>query len=159
MSEKHLLSGRADLAIECGRPIDPLIRFQLLLDEPFSVVATAQFIKRNKIRDRESLLASPHVGYERDPASQLLGLDSNSIHMVARFGDISSTRGACLASVGWAVLPNYSTKSWIASRHLMKISYIEPTSRKFGVWWHRDRRAIRPTVDAFIQWMKKQDLS
>ncbi|MBC7429111.1 MAG: hypothetical protein H7336_10895 [Bacteriovorax sp.] len=53
--ERLLLSGQADFGFDCGRPTDPLIAHKTVAKESFALVASKEYIKKNKVRNKTDL--------------------------------------------------------------------------------------------------------
>lgn len=54
--ERRLLAGEADIGFDCGRPVDPEIRFRQVTPEPFSVVAAPGFVERHQLKTAQDAL-------------------------------------------------------------------------------------------------------
>lgn len=156
--ERELLSGRADIGIDCGRPEDPLIKFKSVLSEPYVVVASPEFLKRHPLRETDDLLLAPHLKFNRDPASRLLELKSDLTSIAASFNDIASVRAACCTGLGWATLPRYTVHSELKAGDLKNIQGWKIQPRSFGVWWMRERPSSNYWVDETITWLAKQKI-
>jgi DNA-binding transcriptional LysR family regulator len=154
--EKELLSGRADIGIDCGRPEDPLVKFKSVLPEPYLVVASPTFLKRFVLHRKEDLLTTPHLKFNRDPALRLLELKSELSNIAGSFNDISSVRAACVAGLGWATLPRYTVQSELSSGTLKAIQGWDIQPRSFGVWWIRGRPSFDFWVNETVSWLGKQ---
>lgn len=156
--EEELLSGRADIGIDCGRPEDPLIQFKTVKPEPYAVVASPSFLKKFPIRSKEDLLRLPHLKFSRDPALDLLQLDFEIPNIFATFNDLGSVRAAACAGLGWATLPKYCAATELKNGVLKQLSGWTIQSRAFGVWWVRGRKSTLPWIERTIEWLKQQDI-
>lgn len=165
--ESLLLNGRADLGLDCGRPQDPLIRYRPVQPEPFSVVATPDFISQHKISKkngrvemRKYLLELPYLQYLRPHQGRSLDTDDAPNDIVGSFNDLATIRSACCAGLGWAIVPSYTVRDEIRSGNLNVINCgLEPPAEKFGVWWVREHRAMQSWATRMTDWLSKQDLN
>ncbi len=162
--EKKLLSGDADLAFDCGRPENPAIKFKLVSREPLSLVASPEFLKKHPIKSLDDLISAPHLRYSRIPTAFKLKLPEELRYTAATFDTIAATRSACVAGLGWALLPAYTLQPELQSRQLRQIpaSAIPQLSKideeQFGVWWARGNRSIEPWAQGAVAWLAKQKL-
>jgi DNA-binding transcriptional LysR family regulator len=154
--ENELLSGRADVGIDCGRPEDPNIKFKIVLPEPYVVTACPDFLGRHDIRVKENLLNTPHLRFKRDPAVGLLELKVELPNIAGSFNDLGSVRAACLAGLGWATLPRYTVQNEIAVGALKAIPGWTIQPRSFGVWWRRGQPSLEVWANETISWLGKQ---
>jgi DNA-binding transcriptional LysR family regulator len=156
--EKELLSGRADIGIDCGRPEDPLIRFKTVLPEPYVVVASPAFLRKHGIKTKDELLRTPHLKFNRDSALRLLELQNDLPNIAMTFNDLSSLRVACCKGLGWATLPRYTVLEEVKKGDLRSLTGWSIQPRSFGVWWVRERRSSMGWVEDTIQWLSQQKL-
>jgi LysR family glycine cleavage system transcriptional activator len=154
--ESELLSGRADIGIDCGRPEDPLIRFKSVIAEPYAVVASPAFLKKHSVKEKENLIALPHLRFNRDPALHLLQLGFEIPNIFASFNDLGSVKSACCAGLGWATIPRYCIQAELNAGTLKSIPGWKIQSRSFGVWWVRGRQSS--WVEKTIKWLGNQKL-
>jgi DNA-binding transcriptional LysR family regulator len=157
-SEGLLLSGQADIGIDCGRPESPDLRFKAVLDEPFRVVYSPRLTKRSPRRGLEHLLELPHLRYRRAPAEKVLRLSEELPLVFAEFNSIAAVREAATAGLGWAVLPSYTVQHELDSGSLRALSLSVHASERFGVWWRRDQRGSDAWVQRCIDWLGRQRL-
>jgi DNA-binding transcriptional LysR family regulator len=155
--ESELLSGKADVGIDCGRPEDPLVQFKTVIPEPYVVVATPTFLKQHSVKSKDDLLHLPHLKFNRDPALGLMELDFDIPYVFASFNDLGSVRSACCAGLGWATLPKYCISTELETNMLKEIHGWKLQSRSFGVWWVRGRQTS-PWIKRTIEWLKKQSV-
>lgn len=151
--EKRLLAGEADIGFDCGRPMDPEIRFRQVTPEPFSVVAAPAFVERHKVTKAQEVLALANLQYQRATATALLSLADEVAHVRATFNDIASAREACCAGLGWAVLPTYAVRRELDAGALIALPGYDVSEEHFGVWWLRERPALEPWVERCVTWL------
>lgn len=156
--ERRLIAGEADIGFDCGRPVDPEIRFRQVTPEPFSVVAAPSFVNRHKVTQAREVLPLANLQYQRATATGLLGLADDVPNVRATFNDIASAREACCAGLGWAVLPTYSVRRELDAGLLVALPGYEVSEEHFGVWWLRERPALEPWVDCCVQWLSSVTL-
>jgi DNA-binding transcriptional LysR family regulator len=157
--ERRLLAGEADLAFDCGRPENPAIKFKLLSREPLVVVAAPEFLKKHSLRTAEELIAAPHIRYTRLPAALRLKLPEDLRETVASFDTIASARAACVAGLGWALLPWYTLQAELETKRLkLALHSAKIEEEQFGVWWLRDNRSIEPWAQGAVAWLGRQQL-
>ena len=156
--EEDLISGRADVGIDCQRPQNPLIRFKTVLPEPYIIVASPAFLKRYNVRSKEDLLLTPHLKFNRDPALGLLQLGGDIPNIAGIFNALSSIRAACCVGLGWTALPLYCVRTELTSGLLEQIDGWKLEERSFGVWWVRGREKNSPWIVRTIDWLKQQRL-
>lgn len=156
--EKLLLSGDADFGFDCGRPNDPLIRFKSVKSEAFVVVASKKFLAKHPAKTNEELIQLPHLQYARASTSGLLQLSHEMPLIKATFNDIASVREACMAGLGWAVLPKYAVQRELDLGLLTVLPFIKIKNETFGVWWSKERSSIAPWIETATNWLKLQSL-
>jgi DNA-binding transcriptional LysR family regulator len=157
--EEALLAGRADLGFDCSAPSDPTIRFRRVRREPFAVVAAPGFLKKHKVRRASDLLPLPSLEYERAPSARLLALAAPPENVFASFNDIACVREACVAALGWAVLPAYAVRREIDARSLRAVEGWTIRDEAFGVYWLAARRDVEPWVRRAVEWLGRQSLA
>jgi len=156
--ERALLDGQAELGFDCGRPVDPAIRFRAVVPEPFAVVAAPSFAAGHRARRAPDLVGLPYLDYVRAPVASLLARDRELPALAAASNDIASVREAALAGVGWAVLPAYAVAREIAAGALVELRGWEIRPERFGVWWLASRSSVDPWVARAVAWLGKRDL-
>ena len=156
--ERALLTGRADIGFDCGRPADPDVRFKRVLRESFAVVAAPRWLSRHRVRVTKDLLGLPHLHYTRAPAAGLLGLAGDLTNVVASFNDIAALRAACVAGLGWAVLPSYTVALERRAGDLKAVVGTRIESEQFGVFWLRSRMSLDGWAERAATWLEKQSL-
>jgi DNA-binding transcriptional LysR family regulator len=156
-AEGPLLSGEADLGFDCGRPRSPLVKFRMATTEPLVVVAAPKLTKEIAADPRE-LSAFPHLEYTRLNATRALGLAKPMEQVIAYFNDIASTRAACCAGRGWALLPRYAVQDELGQGKLQQLERFRIEPERFGVWWLRERKWLEPWVGRALTWLKAQSL-
>ena len=156
--EQLLLSGEADIGFDCGRPEDAGVRFRTVQPESFVVVASPGFLKEHGIKSHKDLLATPHIQYKRTVTPRVLQLCYEVPHVRAAFNDIAAIREACVAGLGWAVLPAYTVRAEIERSQLKTVPGWKIADEQFGVWWLRGRTSLEPWVERAVKWLKNQPL-
>ena len=156
--EKLLLSGQADFGFDCGRPVDPLIAYKAVARESFVLVASKDYIKSNKIKQKNDLKDNDYLHFSR---SALYSVSNNSGEVLKRtfgtFNDISTLREACKLGLGWSVLPYYAVVSELKNGELKIIPGHKNHPMMFGVWWVRERKSISPWVEKALLWLSEQE--
>lgn len=153
-TEEPLLSGNVDIALDCGRPQSPDIRFQLLAREEVSLLASPAFLKKYPLRKLEDLVRAPHLEFLRIPPSRYLKLKEQVEVRFARFNDIAACRAAAVAGCGWTLLPTYAVREELVGGQLKKLDLFSVEQENYGVWWLRDRKALKPYLDVFADWLR-----
>jgi DNA-binding transcriptional LysR family regulator len=157
--EQPLLSGEADIGFDCGRPEDSGVRFRTVQPESFVVIASPRFLKEHRITSHKELLATPHLQYKRALTPRVLQLCYEVPHVRGVFNDIAVLRGACVAGLGWAVLPAYTVRTEVEEGLLKTVPGWKIEDEQFGVWWLRGRTTLEPWIERAVAWLKKQKLS
>ncbi len=157
-TEDALLEGNVDLALDCGRPQSPDIRFQLLAREEVSLFASPAFLKAHSIKKLDDLYRAPHVEFLRLPPSRYLQLKAQVTRRYARFNDIAACRAAAVAGCGWALLPTYAVREELESGKLKRLDLFSVEQENYGLWWLRDRKALKPYLAVFSAWLKEVQL-
>jgi len=155
--EPALRSGAVDLAIACGRPVDPSVRFKLVVKEPFVIVAAPSLL-RPMPTTVAALVRLPHVQVEAVHAGQMLGVASELAQVVCRFSEIGPARQACVAGLGWSVLPAYAVADELRRGHLRALPLATLPVEHFGAWWLRERADVKPLADRALAWLASVDL-
>ncbi len=154
--EKLLLSGQADFGFDCGRPIDPLIAHKTAARESFALVASKDYIKKNKVKHKSDLNEADYLHFTRS-SLYIAGSGENTKRSFGTFSDISTLREACKLGHGWAILPYYTVVNEIKEGTLKIISGHRSQPMQFGVWWVRDRKSILPWLEKAQVWLAKQE--
>lgn len=155
--ESLLLSGEADFGFDCGRPESPLVSYKRVLKEPFSLIASPQFIHQFKVKTYKDLRPLPNLKFSRTE-NQILDNEIQSRAYYGSFTDIASIRQACIQGYGWAILPTYTVIEELKSKKLIEIDGLNIEDENYGVWWLRDRKSISPWAVKAISWLKNQNL-
>ncbi len=132
-SENLLLDNLVDIAIDCGTPYHPDIRFKKVLPEKMVLVSSKLFYKKNKI-----LTDSNYLHFVRNDINMLqeeLNLKLNPKYI---FNDLSSLRAAITSNLGFGYIPYYVVKLDLQNKslHDYEVNFKSPMS--FGVWWKKD---------------------
>lgn len=159
-TEDALLNNEIDLSIDCDRPYSADISYKLVIDEPLAAIVGKKFFQKYKkqIQD-DQLYELPHLLCERLYPDKILLESSNRMTIAARFNDVASTRAACVADIGWALLPIYTVKSELKDGDLIDLHLKTKPQSKYGVWFLRDRTELKSVNDKLINWLKHQSLS
>jgi DNA-binding transcriptional LysR family regulator len=154
--ENLLLSGQADFGFDCGRPNDPLIAFKTVAKESFALVASKEFIKKNKIKAKADLSDLDYLHFTRSSLF-ILGNDGGNKRSFGTFSDISTLREACKLGHGWSILPYYTVVNELREGTLKIIPGHKSNHMMFGVWWVRERKSITPWVEKAVLWLQDQE--
>lgn len=154
--ENLILSGKADFGFDCSRPISKKIAYRRIAREPFSVVASPNFIKRLKIKSFDDLAEHDRLNFSRN-ANSLLDTDIEETRLNATFNDISILRSACVEGFGWAVLPAYAVKEEVINKKLKIISGAKIEDERMGIWWPAERKSLLPWIEKASVWLKSQE--
>ncbi len=158
-TEEALLNGRIDIGFDCERPTDPNIAYKLLVDEPIVAVCSKEFRKKyDKQISSRQLYQSPHLLCERLYPDKIFSEPENRLNIAAFFNDIASARAACLAGVGWCLLPKYAVQEELDSKRLFVIHEKNLGVAKYGVWWSRTRVTQKAVIQKLCDWLKIQKL-
>jgi DNA-binding transcriptional LysR family regulator len=154
-TEQALLAGIVDIGIDCDRPNDPEIAYKLITSEPIIVVAGGSFLKSyRKDISGDNYWTLPHLLCDRLHPDKILMKSENQIQIAARFNDVASTRAACIAGLGWAILPRYAVADKLDDGSLEQIDSNLYGKSKYGVWWARRKGYLRPSVEKIILWLE-----
>lgn len=154
--ENLLLSGQADFGFDCGRPNDPLIAFKSVAKESFALVASKEYIKKNKVKHKSDLSDLDYLHFTRSSLF-IMGNDSGNKRSFGTFSDISTLREACKLGLGWSILPYYTIVNELKEGTLKIIPGHSSKHMLFGVWWVRERKSISPWVDKALLWLQDQE--
>jgi DNA-binding transcriptional LysR family regulator len=157
--ERLLLDGMIDYGFDCGRPQDPLIRYKLVKKESFGIFCAPSYLRQKRIRTLEELIPHASLEFQRIKTSKYLGLSENLTQVACRFNDLSSLREACVAGLGWAVLPTYTVHEELKDKKLVSLlPEVKIQAEMFGVWSLRDQNHLNPLIERAAQWLKQQSL-
>lgn len=149
-SEDFLLNGRCDVAIDCGTPFHPDIRFKKVVKEQMVLISSKGYAKKNK--------QSPFQDYLHFERTNLLELQSRlnqKLNPKIVFNDLSSLRSAIEAGLGFGYLPLYVIKDQINLFHLYPLKSSDQLM--FGVWWKKDFEN-RDLINHLVSFLQKQEL-
>lgn len=155
--EQMLLSGEAEFGFDCGRPMDPLVAYKQVIDEPFVVVAAPKFLTRHKIKNFEQLQKQDLLKFTRTE-NVILDLEVEASRYYGTFNDVGSIRQACVLGYGWAILPMYTIRKEIKDKALKIVPGLDLKPERYGVWWLRDRGSVEPWVNKAKKWLANQNL-
>lgn len=130
--ESALMEGKIDLAISCGKPVDPTVKFKKLKSFPLTCVSS----RRVQEKDLMNLPAVEHTGLT---VRSLFPNQTYHPRIVAQFDHISGVRGAVRAGLGWAILPQYSVVKDLKDGVLYEIplSGLGEVKEEFSLWYIR----------------------
>lgn len=158
-TEEPLMSGLIDIGFDCERPFAPEIAYKLFIDEHIVAVCQPRFFRKNAALIRDGELARlPHLLCDRLFPDRILEMSENRMEILARFNDIATARAACVAGLGWALLPLYAVRKEISARELQVVETMKRGGSKYGVWWLRSRVNLRPQVERLSVWMKTVEI-
>lgn len=133
--ERLLLDGKADLAIECGRPFSPSIRFKQIVPESLSLI----YPKTWNIESLDQILKRPAIHYLRINLPSVLNLKESLPESKFRTNNISVAVELVRLRKGWTIVPTYTVKSQLARRDLRVFDVSIDSQLKFGIWWPAER--------------------
>ncbi len=158
-TETPLLEGLIDIGLDCERPFAPEIAYKLFLDEKIVAVSHPRFFKKYQPLIQGGELGKlPHLLCDRLFPDRILELSENQMEIIARFNDIATARSACIAGLGWALLPLYAVQTEIDNGELQIIETIRRGTSKYGVWWLRGRVNLKPQVERLSNWLKTVEI-
>lgn len=155
-TEKALLDGVIDIGIDCERPFSPDIAYKLLLPEKIVLVCSAEFKKINALEIKQNrIFELPHLLCDRLSPDHLLKKQDYHLNIKASFNDIATTRSACVAGQGWALLPQYSVQHELDKKKLVLVDVDIKGESSYGVWWLRSRKYLEPQIENLKNWLRK----
>lgn len=158
-TEQALLEGKIDIGIDCNRPYSPEIAYKLMVPEPIVAVASKAFLKKHKQQiASEGLYFSPHLACDRLYPDKIFSEEKNELNVIAEFNDVATTRSACLAGLGWALLPRYAVAQEVEAKQLYILREKNAGQGKYGVWWVRDRYKDTKAIQILSEWLREQVL-
>lgn len=156
-TEKALLDGQIDLAIDCGPPYSPEVSFKSCVQEPMILVCHKDFYQKYKILFKKSRFEDiPHVYYERLKLDKhFSSIKSNNIAL--QFTDIVGARDACVLGYGWTLLPVYMIREPLKKKTLVNLS-THTMYEKYGVWSLKSRTFLANERQHLIDWLSQVSL-
>lgn len=154
--ESPLLKGIADFGFDCGRPSDPLVAFKQIIEEEIVTVASPKFIKINKIKSIDDLIAEQFLDYSRLSSNKIKNMDTSKSAISSN--DIAVIRSLVAQDAGWATLPYYAIKEEIDQKKMVMFKDGDIKGYKFGVWWLRGRDSLMPWIKVAGEWLSQQNL-
>jgi DNA-binding transcriptional LysR family regulator len=156
--EAALVSGSADLGFDCVRPQDPSVRFKVVSRESFVVVAAPSLLRRHPLRAPKDLLALPHLLYQRITTTRMLQISEELAQVRLVSNDLATVRAACVAGMGWAVLPTYAVRAELNDGSLRTVDGWSLPEEQFLVLWTRGQKWLDPWVKQAVEWLSTQPL-
>jgi DNA-binding transcriptional LysR family regulator len=133
-SEELLLNHKADLAIDCGHPHHPDIRFKKILKERMVVCSSKAWAKKNNF----ILKGDDYLHFNRNNITNLQEDLKLKLSPLLSFNDLSSLRQGIIQGMGFGYLPYYV----VADLDLAQKIYIYPVKHgsleSFGIWRRHD---------------------
>ncbi|MFZ4713196.1 MAG: LysR family transcriptional regulator substrate-binding protein [Bacteriovoracaceae bacterium] len=155
--EEALLKGIADFGFDCGRPSDPMIAFNPIIEEAVVTVSSTHFLKKNKCKKMADLKEEDFLYYSRLSPLQCKNINVKNAKVISN--DIAVIRSLVLSHHGWATLPYYSVKKEITSKDINIVRGGEIKGYKFGVWHLRGRDSLIPWIKKAEAWLTNQALN
>jgi len=156
-TEKALLEGQIDIAIDCGSPYSPEVSFKTCVRESMILCCHIDFYNKHKAQFKKSLFEEiPHIRYDRmriDKYYPHIKTAQTALH----FSDIVNARDACLLGYGWTLLPVYMIQDALKKKSIVQLSP-QTASEKYGVWWLKRRPSLANESQHFIHWLSQKDL-
>lgn len=153
-SENLLLENLAEIVIDCGTPYHPDIRFKKIAKEKMVVVASSQFVKKNK---RSKLRGEDYIHFQRTDINALQEDMNLKLNPKFIFSDLSTLRAALIAHHGWSIIPHYVVKDDLNKKDLIDLNVKLNSPMSFGVWWKKDRENSE-LVNAMVKFLKQIEL-
>jgi DNA-binding transcriptional LysR family regulator len=132
-SEKLLLDGLADIAIDCGTPYHPDIRFKKVATERMMIISSKKFYKKNKL-----LNGDDYLHFVRNDISNLQQEMELKLNPKFTFSDLASLRSAIMSDLGFGLIPYYVIQDDLKSNLLHDYQIQLEAQTSFGVWWRFD---------------------
>ena len=157
--EEALLNGEIDLGFDCGKPRDPDIQYSQVSYEVISAVATPSFLKKYNLTEDSiaDLLSAPHIYCDRLDITTIFGNEYTASNVKYFTNDIAAARAFCLASEGWAILPQYAIKEELQKTKLIAVKKLTVKTEKYGVWKLRQRKLLNE-FNYLKSWLEQVDL-
>jgi DNA-binding transcriptional LysR family regulator len=149
-SEELLLSKRADLAIDCGTPMHPDIRFKKIAKERMVFCSSKLFAQKSKF----VLKGDDYLHFTRNNITELQEELKLKLEPNLSFADLSSLLSAITENLGFGYLPYYVIADLVKNNK----AHIYPVSlgrfESFGVWHHHDFNDSK-TIKIFEQLLRQ----
>ena len=141
--EKALLDSQIDIGIDCERPFSPDIGYKIAFSDDLVIVCSSDF----KARHQKNIKAGgvfdlPHLLCDRLYPDIVFKKTDNKLNVFASFNDIATTRAACIAGCGWALMPKYAVISELCQKQLIIIDGVDVARSSYGVWKLRRRKTL-----------------
>ncbi|MGZ3788271.1 MAG: substrate-binding domain-containing protein [Bacteriovorax sp.] len=153
-SENLLLENLADIAIDCGTPYHPDVRFKKIAKEKMIIAASSEFIKRNKGKE---LNGEDYIHFHRTDINALQEDMNLKLNPKFIFSDLSTLRSALIHNHGWGLIPQYVVKEDLQKKTLIDLNIKLNSPMSFGVWWKKDLEE-KELILALVQFLKEIEL-
>lgn len=153
--ESQLLSGKANLGFDCGRPYSPLIRFKRLLPETIALVTPAGWSKipRSQVIERNC------VEFTRLPLAACLKAPETLASPFLRTNSIALAREMVLKENCWSILPLYTIQNEIQEKTIFAEELDPGAQENFGLWWNDKNPLPKEIHLEFTKRMKAANLN
>lgn len=144
-----------DVAIASSRLKLVNLASKPLFESPYLMVGSRDLQRRYEAQIKKGQWAKiPHVECGAIVSLQNLKLDPSELNTRASFSDIASARSACVAGLGWAVLPEYAIQEELHAKKLVLLSRKSCGSESFAMWWFRDRKFLGHSLELLARSLK-----
>jgi DNA-binding transcriptional LysR family regulator len=151
-SENLLLDNSIDVAIDCGTPYHPDIRFKKVVKEKMLVVASKSYFLKNKKFKSEDYLHFTRTDINSLQEELNLKLNPSFI-----FNDLSSLKAAILSNLGFGLIPYYVVQEELKNKTLYDYEINLKSPMSFGVWWRHDFKN-KELINSLIDFLKKVEI-
>lgn len=143
-SEELLIDGKVDIAIDCGVPTHPDIRYKKAVKERM-VIASAKKCK---------LASDKYLHFDRTNIKELQLILEMPLNPLYTFNDLGSLRCAIQNSLGFSLIPFYTIRNDSLYIHPIEIQ----DQMHFGIWWRKDFKQSE-IIKTFYNFLTSQSLS
>lgn len=154
--EQEIVSGRAEFAITCHSPNDPLIAHKKFHPDPWLIVVPEAWRKEvAKLKGAELTTYLHQKSFIRlsstDP-EHVLGFTPKKNSELLSDGVIG-VRTAVVSGLGWSCLPSYSLTESLKSKKIISLDLASETKGDLSVWWLRSRKNSPEQVKMISRWV------